>query len=275
MADGSTFRDADTMLAPVTVIRAVKPSMVCKRYTAGVDGIQKTAVASIAEGEAETRDVPDAAAMRALLGEVTEAPDLVLCPGAFHGAGRAPFRIVPEAQLAAMLDNKVGEVPGGVHEIGGVRVAARLKRGITAGPWLLLDADNPPGMPAEWRALTIGERLDMLDAIIPGIARCERIELRGSSARVVNGDARAGAATHAWIRVSNPERIGVLKAFASVATVTAGLAFGSPRYSRLEPGKTLGYQQCTAPGSLDTRLHYAARLRLVSRRAARASRGLR
>jgi hypothetical protein len=32
---------------------------------------------------------------------------------------------------------------------------------------------------------------------------------------------------------------------------------------------------CTAPGSLDTRLHYAARLRLVSRCAARASRGLR
>jgi ABC-type uncharacterized transport system YnjBCD ATPase subunit/transposase len=34
-------------------------------------------------------------------------------------------------------------------------------------------------------------------------------------------------------------------------------------------------KDCTAPGSLDTRLHYAARLRLVSRRAARASRGLR
>jgi hypothetical protein len=33
--------------------------------------------------------------------------------------------------------------------------------------------------------------------------------------------------------------------------------------------------RCTAPGSLDTRLHYAARLRLVSRCAARASRGLR
>ena len=33
--------------------------------------------------------------------------------------------------------------------------------------------------------------------------------------------------------------------------------------------------ECTAPGFLDTRLHYAARLRLVSRRAARASSGLR
>jgi hypothetical protein len=32
---------------------------------------------------------------------------------------------------------------------------------------------------------------------------------------------------------------------------------------------------CTAPGSLDTRLHYAARLRFVSRRAARAASGLR
>jgi hypothetical protein len=32
---------------------------------------------------------------------------------------------------------------------------------------------------------------------------------------------------------------------------------------------------CIAPGFLDTRLHYAARLRLVLRRAARASSGLR
>ena len=32
---------------------------------------------------------------------------------------------------------------------------------------------------------------------------------------------------------------------------------------------------CTGPGSLDTREHYAARLRLASRRAARASSGLR
>ena len=32
---------------------------------------------------------------------------------------------------------------------------------------------------------------------------------------------------------------------------------------------------CTAPGFLDTRLHYAARLKVVSRRAARASSGLR
>jgi predicted amidohydrolase len=38
----------------------------------------------------------------------------------------------------------------------------------------------------------------------------------------------------------------------------------------------LGFSnECTVPGSLDTRLHYAAGLRLVSRCAARASSGLR
>ena len=41
------------------------------------------------------------------------------------------------------------------------------------------------------------------------------------------------------------------------------------------PAPTGADTACTAPGFLDTRLHYAARLRLVSRRAARASSGLR
>jgi hypothetical protein len=36
-----------------------------------------------------------------------------------------------------------------------------------------------------------------------------------------------------------------------------------------------GKPACTAPGVLYTRLHYAARLKVVSRRAARASSGLR
>ena len=47
-----------------------------------------------------------------------------------------------------------------------------------------------------------------------------------------------------------------------------GLDLAVPDHSTLS-------RRCTAPGSLDTRLHYAARLRLVSRRAARMSSGLR
>jgi hypothetical protein len=248
MADGMAFDRASAariMAAPVTVIRSIRPAMVCKRYTMGANGLEKRAVASVTEGEAVVRSVPDAATMMALLREVTEAPDLVICPGGFRGAEDQPFRIVPEKQLAAMMGGKIGEVSGGVHTIDGRRVAARLKRGISAGPWLLLDADNPPGMPEAWHHRTIGERLAMIEAIIPGISTCERIELRGSSARVVAEGVVPGAATHAWIRVSDPARIGVLKAYATIASVTAGLSFASPRYSRIVPGKVVGHQHRT------------------------------
>jgi len=245
MADGMNFHGTGVAVAPVTLIRSIKPAMVCKRYTMGANGIEKKAVASITVGEATTRDVPDAASMMALLREVTEAPDLVLCPGAFHGAGTEKFRVVPEKELAVMLGSEVGAVPGGVQTVAGERVAARLKRGITPGAWVLMDADNPPGMPENWAALTLAERLARLEAIIPGISTCERIELRGSSARVVKDGAAPGAATHAWMRVSDPRRIAVLKAYATVASVTADLSFTSPRFSRTRPGEIVGHSRRT------------------------------
>jgi predicted P-loop ATPase len=249
MADGMSFGtpppNAAAITAPVTIIRSLKPAMVCKRYTMGPNGPEKAAVASVTEGAAFARDVPDAAAMMEILAEVTEASNLVICPGAFMGAGTELFRLVDEATLARKLGGKVGEVDGGVHVINGERIAARLKRGISDGEWMLVDADNPPGMPEEWKGLTIGERLRMLDAIIPGISTCERIELRGSSARVVKDGDVPGEPTHAWFRVSTPSRIATLKAATTIAMVTAGLSFVSPRYSRSEPGKVVGHQQRT------------------------------
>lgn len=248
MADGMSFGTppgVGAVTAPITIIRSIRPMMVCKRYTSGLNGIEKHAVASVTEGEAVTRDASGAAAMMALLREVTEAPDLVVCPGAFQGAGGLSFRLVDEATLAKKLRGKVGEVDGGVHVHNGERIAARLKRGISDGPWVLVDCDNPPGMPEAWQVLGIAERLQMLDAIIPGISSCERIELRGSSARVVKDGAQPGAATHAWIRVSDPARIALMKAHTAIAMVNAGLSFASPRYSRTEPGKVVGHQQRT------------------------------
>ncbi|MBR0651172.1 terminase large subunit [Roseomonas terrae] len=245
MSFGTPPPNAAAITAPVTIIRSLKPAMVCKRYTMGPNGPEKAAVASVTEGAAFARDVPDAAAMMEILAEVTEASNLVICPGAFMGAGTELFRLVDEATLARKLGGKVGEVDGGVHVINGERIAARLKRGIVDGEWMLIDADNPPGMPEEWEGLTIGERLRMLDAIIPGISTCERIELRGSSARVVKDGDVPGEPTHAWFRVSTPSRIATLKAATTIAMVTAGLSFASPRYSRSEPGKVVGHQQRT------------------------------
>ncbi|WP_043749995.1 hypothetical protein [Methylobacterium nodulans] len=232
--------EAAPACAALTVIRSADPSHVGKRFFLDQGGkLDKRAVAHVTAGVAQTRAVPDAEALAALLTEVTESTDLAFCSGTFHGAGDEPFRQVTERRLADLLGS-AGAPPGGVQTIGGERVAARVKRGIDPSPWLLLDADDPAGMRAEWVGMPIAGRLELLEAIIPGVSSVERVEYRSSTARVSKIGEPPGERTHAWIRVSHPEKIERLRAAVRIAAVNADLAFASPRYSRTEPGKVTG-----------------------------------
>ena len=168
----------------VTIIDSIKPAVVRKKYTMTDDVMKKTVIASITEGVGVSREITTAREFADLLAEVTESESLVICAGEWMGADDKPFRIIPEEELARILNSRVGEVAGGVIHKDGKRISARLKRGITPSVWALLDADNPPGMPAAWAAMDIAARLTLWETILPGISSCERIELRGSSARV-------------------------------------------------------------------------------------------
>ena len=233
------------MTAAITIIKSTRPAVLCKRYTK-IDGkLKKHAVAHVTAGTCRTLPAATAHEMVRVLAEVTESTDLCIVPGAWRGADDAPFELVTEDALCELLQARKGEVEGGVHRIGQRRVGARLKRGIDPSCWMLIDADNPPGIPAAWAALSLPERLVMMEPLIPGISSCERIELRGSSARVVNGSGEAGQATHAWVRVNRPDKIEALKARVAVEMVNRGLAFPSPRYSRTDPDKVIGHEQRT------------------------------
>ena len=124
------------------------------------------------------------------------------------------------------------------------QLAARLKRSIISSGWTLFDADDPEGMPPEWRSMPVAGRLEMFEALLPGISKCERVELRSSSARVSDKGAFGGA-SHAYIRLSDPTKLEVLRAYVSVAMVLKGLSFPSPRHSRTEIGKVIGHTQRT------------------------------
>jgi hypothetical protein len=227
----------------ITVIKSTNPSKVCKTYKLDADGrLEKSVIANTTEGVAVTLNVPTAQAMVKVLTSVTSRDDLVICPGIWRGAEVGEkFRIVSEGQLAEMFGSQIGKVNGGLLEHDGEKVAARLKRGIDNSSWMLLDADNPPGMPEDWAAMTIAERLELWEPFVPGISQCERIELRGSSARVSNtGD--FGQATHAWIRVSHPERISLLKANIRVKMVLHGAAFKFKKMSRIFDDKVVGIE---------------------------------
>ena len=227
----------------ITFIKATNPSRVCKTYTLTDGVLDKIAVANVIEGTAFPRQVDTAQKFMELLHRVTDAPDIAIIPGEFHGAGDARFNIVTEGELAKMMRTNLGEgpggTPGGVQEINGSRVAARLRRGISPSAWFLVDADNPPGIPDEWRGLSIQQRLEMFDPVIAGFSKCERIELRASSARVHKEGEEPGQATHAWIRVSDPEKIEVLRKLINVEMVIRDLSFLSPRYHR-ETGEKIG-----------------------------------
>ncbi|GGJ10838.1 hypothetical protein [Neoroseomonas lacus] len=226
----------------LTVIRSCDPSFVGKTYRLDNAGqIAKTVAAHVTTGIGYPCAVPDEQTMAALLAVVTEANALAVCTGAFHGADGRPFKVVTERDLAAMLGMAVGQqAPGGVQTADGTRVAARLKRGIEPTCWLLLDADDPEGMPDEWRGLDISARLALMERLVPGISTCERIELRGSSSRVVQVGGQPGHRTHAWIRVSDPGLVETLRGAVQVRMVTEGLFFNSPRRSR-ETGEIIGH----------------------------------
>ena len=52
-------------------------------------------------------------------------------------------------------------------------------------------------------------------------------------------------ATHAIIEISDPSKLDLLRAYLRVEFVRQGLSFPSPRFSRLEPGKVIGYSHLT------------------------------
>jgi len=225
----------------LTIIKSVSPDRVCKTYTQTTDGLEKSVIANINEGEAVTLDVPDAQKMMGVLRNVTERLDLVLCAGVWHNATLGEkFRVLSEKALCDLVGSEIGRVAGGVIEHNGERVSSRLKRGIDNSVWMLLDADNPAGIPDEWAKMTIAERLELWEPFVKGITQCERIELRGSSARVVKDGEEAGNATHAWIRVSDPEKIAILRSYIRVQMVLHKASFTFEKMSRIEDGKVVG-----------------------------------
>jgi hypothetical protein len=230
----------------ITVITSIDPKFTGKTFSVAPDGSQiKHVVAWIKEGEGRTIEVPTAAAMVKVLGQTTQSANQALVLSRFNGddAIGQPFQIVTERALETRLGRRVEY--DGVYKIGKERVAARVKRGMQSSEWVLLDADNPPGMSDEWRVLTLAERLVLLEKFLPGISKCERVEYRGSSARVVKGADKPPEPTHALIRVSDASKIEILREWLKVETVTKGLSFKSPRYSRINLGQIIGHERRT------------------------------
>ena len=230
-----------SIMDDLTLIKSKTPDKVCKIFSLDeTGGLAKEAIANISEGRAKRIHASGAMTLVEILKLVTERQNLVLCPGVWHGsqAGRE-FGLTTEKKLCDLLDDKIGKVRGGVIDHRGQLISARLARGIDYSNWLLLDADNPSGIPHNWAKMGIAERLQLWEPFVPGISRCERIEARSSSARVVKDGDTPGERSHAWIRVSDPDKIPILKAHIQVQMVLHDCSFTFGRRSRADPQKVI------------------------------------
>lgn len=223
------------MNALLTLMQTIDPVVVAKTYSL-IDGeVDKKSVASITRGVARSHAVPDAEEMIRVLAEVTARDDTAIVTGHFDGLPDGEnVDVVTRKELARLLgvDETDDERLAGLHDFNGKLHAARLNVSIAPGFWALLDFDNPPGMPEEWAVLGIAERLAMMERVLPGVSTCERIELRSSSSRVVRPGGLPGPASHAWVRLSDAQKVVVLRGYLRVQTVVDGLSFVSPHYDR-------------------------------------------
>jgi hypothetical protein len=231
----------------ITVLTSIKPKTTGKAYTLEPDGtLSKKAVVAITDATAEMIEVPTAEAMLAVIEQVTQSTNQVLVLNGFKNWSIGlPFNIVTNDRLEQLLGKPVGD--RGVYEVDCLPFAARLKRSVTPSVWLLLDADNPVGIPPEWAALSRGDRLKLLERVLPGISTCERVQYASSTPRVRKKGSETGPLflTHALVRVTHPERIDTLREYLRVMTVVESLSFETPRYSKSEPGKVIGHEHRT------------------------------
>ena len=228
-------------MAFMTLIKSTKPETLGKRFELTAAGdMTKSVLANIWEGKSKALALPSAQSLVEIIEMACNASDLALMSGRFGEAGaKEVVNLLTERDLAERLGCRAGDVPGGVHVIGTKKYAARVKRGIEPSTWVLIDADNPEGIPDDWAALGMQERLEMLEPIVPGLSTCTRVEYRSSSARVVKDGEKPGGATHAWIQVSDATKLDILREHLRVQMQLQDLSFPSPRHDK-KTGAVIG-----------------------------------
>ncbi|WP_445809434.1 primase-helicase family protein [Yoonia sp.] len=230
----------------MTVIKSTKPATLGKRFERSAEGkITKSVVANVSKGKAKALSVQTAEELAEVLRSVCKQSNVALMSGRFIGANeKETVNLVTERKLAELIDFEVKDVPDEVQVFDGKTYAARLKRCIEPGCWVLIDADNPAGIPDEWAARSLRHRLEMLEALVPGISTCTRVEYRSSSARVVQEGEDPSGATHAWMQVSDASKLDWMREHVRVQMQLQDLSFPSPRYSN-ETGEVIGHEART------------------------------
>lgn len=231
----------------ITILKSNKP--VNKLFTLDTGGsIKKTSRAQISTADARTVCLNSPEEFKAQLEEIANTTNQVIILGSFcqHELHKT-FTVVPQKPLREALNRVLKlkehtDLPSGMVTLNGKPTTARLKKNITPCSWILLDFDEPEGFNStleQFAGSDIQEKLEALEPVVPNLSKCLRIEMRSSSARVVlKGEHRPRS--HAYIQVSNIQRLNLLKVHFEIKSKLKGLFFKSPNKSKTN-SEIIGY----------------------------------
>ena len=185
-------------MSNITIIKSLKPDTLGKRFKLDGNGtMKKSVVASVWKGKAKRLNTSTFKELTNLLKGVCEASDIALMAGCFIDAehGEA-VNLVTKEKLTKLLKCDEKDTPGGVQEIDGEKYVARVKLGVEPGNWLLIDADNPEGIPDKWRVLNLQDRLELLEPLVAGDQHLSRVLSTARPAHVLSKMVNRQAALH-------------------------------------------------------------------------------
>jgi hypothetical protein len=122
----------------------------------------------------------------------------------------SPYAVLSRKELAKRLDLDPddNEAMAKLHEVDGRFIAARSKRSMVPGAWMLFDRDITPGMPAHLANMTDDEWLDAMAEMIPGFSDAGLVKLPSTTGRVlVDGVPMEASGSHYFVRVADGDDI--------------------------------------------------------------------
>lgn len=225
-----------------------------KQFTLTDDGrIQKCAAVSLSFGIACMHEVNTIDELAELLKEVSEDPHAAIINAAFPGiAVGEDFLILSERRIEEQLGipRHDRERQAGIHLIEynqrTYKAVGRFKENVRPSCWQYLDRDVDKHTPAEFASMSQEQWLATVATFLPGIENVNHLHVDSTSSRVFREGQPVGTGNgHMWFRIMDPADIERLRTAVMVQAAKVGCTWLKPRFSRNEPGKSVGQSLTT------------------------------
>lgn len=265
---GSGKTPCKTSSSIITVVRDLDHVLGKKFHIDSTETVTKQAAVSLSFGIACMHQVDSHEQLAALLIDVGNDPHAAVINSVFQGIDIGEEFVISSAKE---IEKRTGIPPSdrvkqkGVHvvEHSGkqMKMVGRFKENVRSSCWQYLDRDIDEHTPEEFASLSDDQWIAAVAQVMLGFTDISYCKAASTSSRVLRDGKPVGAGNgHFWFKVQNPDDINRFRTAFMVKAAELGMTWLKPRYSRSEPGKTVGHSLTTL---IDTSVFTPGRLVFV------------